>query len=148
MTFFQKNSVTVIVIRDGKVLVNLRDDIEEIWAPDQWSFIGGHVEEGETLQNALIREVREETGQCLNPDSLHTLCTYRYDAVGVVTTMFFYRAYNWEFTSVECNEGREMKWVHLDEIIACNISSEVTGRYHRVADDHVYVAREFRKWLH
>ena len=31
-------------------------------APDYWGFPQGHIEKGETWQNALKREVREETG--------------------------------------------------------------------------------------
>ncbi len=36
----------------------------------KWNFPGGHVEEGETLEESVIREIREETGLVLEQESL------------------------------------------------------------------------------
>ena len=44
----------------GEFLLYLRDDKPGIPFPGYWDLIGGHVEEGETPEQALIREVREE----------------------------------------------------------------------------------------
>jgi 8-oxo-dGTP pyrophosphatase MutT (NUDIX family) len=51
-------SVKAVVERDGKFLMlkGRRGGVVE------WSFPGGLVEEGESLGEALVREVREETG--------------------------------------------------------------------------------------
>jgi 8-oxo-dGTP diphosphatase len=47
---------------DGKLLIYLRDDNPDIPFPNHWDFFGGHVEDGETPEDALVREVREELG--------------------------------------------------------------------------------------
>jgi len=52
--------------RDGRLLIYLRDDKPEIPFPDHWDFFGGHLEAGETPEEALVREVREELGVELN----------------------------------------------------------------------------------
>lgn len=46
----------------GRLLVYLRDNRPDIPFPNHWDFFGGHVEEGETPDEALVREVKEELG--------------------------------------------------------------------------------------
>ena len=45
---------------DREILLYLRDNKPGIPFPHHWDLIGGHVEEGETPEEALIREVKEE----------------------------------------------------------------------------------------
>lgn len=44
----------------GEFLLYLRDGKPGIPFPHHWDLIGGHVEEGETPEEALVREVKEE----------------------------------------------------------------------------------------
>ena len=48
--------------RDGRLLIYLRDDKPEIPFPSYWDLFGGHLEAGETPEEALVREVKEELG--------------------------------------------------------------------------------------
>lgn len=51
--------------RYGRLLIYLRDDKLGIPFPNHWDFFGGHLESGETPDQALVREVEEELGLAL-----------------------------------------------------------------------------------
>jgi len=53
--------VNALFLRCGTVLL-ARRSAERRAYPNRWSFPGGHVEPGETLQDALVRELGEEVG--------------------------------------------------------------------------------------
>jgi 8-oxo-dGTP diphosphatase len=46
--------------RDGRWLIQLRDENPTIVAPGSWGLFGGHLEPGETPEQALRRELLEE----------------------------------------------------------------------------------------
>jgi len=47
---------------EGRLLIYLRDDKLEIPFPGFWDLFGGYVDPGETLEEALVREIQEELG--------------------------------------------------------------------------------------
>ncbi len=49
-----------MIERQGQWLLQLRDDIEGIVHPGTWGLFGGHLDPGETPEQALRREVEEE----------------------------------------------------------------------------------------
>ena len=60
-------AVGAIVVRDGAILL-VRRDREP--ARGQWSLPGGRVHAGEALTEAVVREVKEETGLDVEVDGL------------------------------------------------------------------------------
>lgn len=70
--------VAVGVIRDGdRVLVARRPD--HVHQGGLLEFPGGKVEPGETVQDALVREILEETGMRISPATLKPLIGIRHD---------------------------------------------------------------------
>ena len=58
----RRAAMLLIVTEDGGLLLHHRDDKPGIPNPDCWAGFGGAVEGGETVEDAVVREVREETG--------------------------------------------------------------------------------------
>jgi len=55
----------LIVTDDGDLLMHLRDDIEGVVHRGCWAGFGGAVDPGESFEDALRREILEETGVSL-----------------------------------------------------------------------------------
>lgn len=69
------------LIRDaqGRILITQRKADKE-WAPLKWEIPGGGVRAGETSQEAVLREVAEETGLHFSPEQARCIHTYRSDS--------------------------------------------------------------------
>ncbi len=57
----QKVVLAAVIIKDNKVLILQRNKDEDI-LPNMWELPSGKKEPLETFENALLREVKEETG--------------------------------------------------------------------------------------
>ncbi len=58
--------VAAAIFRGDRLLLVRRSN-EDTLFPGLWEIPGGHVEQRETLERALLREVREETGLAIRP---------------------------------------------------------------------------------
>jgi len=54
----------LIVDDDGRIFVQRRSPDRRLF-PNSWDIVGGHVQPDETLETALAREIKEETGWTL-----------------------------------------------------------------------------------
>jgi 8-oxo-dGTP diphosphatase len=86
----KKNACAVIVDGDNKILLLKRSSDPKIWQPSKWALVGGGIEKDETPEQAVKREIKEETGLDIskfiksfsiqkNPDSIEHIFACRYD---------------------------------------------------------------------
>lgn len=66
-----RTRVTGVVVNDADEILLVRQDTG---GPRRWSLPGGKVEDGETLEAALVREMREETGVEVEAGRLLYVC--------------------------------------------------------------------------
>lgn len=63
-----KSAVHIILINDDKILLQKRKG-SKLW-PGYYALPAGHIDEGETQYDALIREAKEELDIEINPDDI------------------------------------------------------------------------------
>ena len=84
---------------------------------DYWEFPGGKMEVGETPEEALKREIREELSTEIGLDGF--LCTVEYDYPNFHLTMHCYLC-RVESGHLELNEHEAAKWLSKDELESVN----------------------------
>ncbi len=102
-------SAVALIDGDGRVLLSKRPEGKPM--AGLWEFPGGKVKDGETPEQALIRELNEElaidvAGNCLAP---LTFASHAYEEFHLLMPLFLCRV--WKGTASPC-EGQELTWVH------------------------------------
>jgi mutator protein MutT len=115
MTDTKKYPVHIVAV--GGFVTNDKGKVLLLKSPryEDWEFPGGQVEERETLTDALIREVREETGITVNVKSLVGL--YSNTRTPSILNIDFIC----EYVSGEpktSNESLQVKWVNHEDALS------------------------------
>ena len=102
------NSVLCYIERDGQYLMLYRNKKKNDLNGGKWIGVGGKFEAGEAPEEALLREVREETGLTLTRYRRRGLVTFVYG--DLTEYMFLFTADGFDGTLADCDEG-ELHWV-------------------------------------
>ena len=110
--------------RHNRLLIYLRDNKPEIPFPNHWDFFGGHVEVGETPEQALVREVMEELGvnlpgwdffrcyECLSGDAYsNTKYIYRARIDRTAEELTLYEGQR--LVGIEANERHQFNFANI-----------------------------------
>jgi 8-oxo-dGTP diphosphatase len=106
-------SAVALIDADGRVLLAQRPEGKAM--AGLWEFPGGKVEQGETPEAALIRELHEELGigtwaSCLAP---LTFASHAYADFHLLMPLFACR--KWDGTP-QSREGQALKWVRPNDL--------------------------------
>ncbi len=117
--------VGAVIICDGKILLEKRKNLP---SKGKWTIPGGLVDLGESVENAVLREVKEET--CLdveNPRLIDVVDNVDLDEKGRVKYHFVIVDY---FVSSKCpaaakaeSDAEDLRWVKFDEVETYDLTS-------------------------
>ena len=102
--------VAAIIRKDNRIFATQRGYGE--WK-DWWEFPGGKMEPGETAEEALKREIREELSTEISVDEL--LCTVEYDYPQFHLTMHCYLC-SLLMEALHLNEHEAARWLSGEEL--------------------------------
>ena len=101
------DAAIAIVVRDSKVLICQRKDDDTFGG--YWEFPGGKQEDGETLEQCLARELREELAIAASPIARLATVEHEYDHVQVRLHPFICAHESGEVEHLECQASR---WIN------------------------------------
>jgi len=120
--------VGAVIVRNEQVLVVRRANPP---LKGEWSIPGGLVETGETTREALVREIREETGLTVEPvEFIEVFERILHDADSRVQYHFVVIDYLCRIISGESCPGSdvsEMRWATFDDLQILGITPETRG---------------------
>lgn len=126
-------TVLCLIQKDGKIL--LQNRIKTDW--QGYAFPGGHIEVGESIVDAVVREVREETGLTIYNPALCGVKQFplkdgKYENGRYLVFLFRADQFTGEVTSSD--EG-EMRWIAKDELHNYNLVQDFDDMLKVMATD-------------
>ena len=116
--------IGAVIVGEGKIVLIKRGNDP---SKGKWSIPGGHVELGENLEAAVIRETKEET--CLdvdNPRFIDVVDNVDLDEQGKVKYHYVIIDYLVHIKSgnvAAASDAAELRWVPFDEVETYNLTA-------------------------
>ena len=101
----------LFLIKDNKILLYLRKGGK---FDNMYSLIAGHVEEGETATNTIIREAKEESNIDIDSSDVNFSCFSHSNAGNKEFTQIFFVCKNWSSEIKNMEENRCFKLIFCD----------------------------------
>lgn len=105
--------------KDGKYLMLHRNKKENDLNEGKWIGVGGKIEAGETPEECMLREVKEETGLTLTSYQYRGLIHFIPDKPDA-EDMYLYTVDEFTGEVSRCNEG-DLEWVEKENIFSLNL---------------------------
>ncbi len=117
-------NIKIILINSRKEILLLhREDKPGIDVPNKWSFVGGALDEGETPEEGIIRETKEE----IDYDVKNIILFKVYDDPGIQRYVFV-GIINKKLSELTLTEGDDMNFFTVEDALMMDISKN-TKRY-------------------
>lgn len=110
-------TVLCLIYKGDKIL--LQNRVKKDW--QGWTLPGGHIEPGESIVEAVRREMKEETGLTVKSIELRGVKQFPIDGGRYI--VFLFRTDDFEGEVVSSEEG-QMQWFDRDELTSIPVVSD------------------------
>ncbi|AKL13654.1 TPA: 8-oxo-dGTP diphosphatase MutT [Kluyvera intermedia] len=107
--------IAVGIIRNSQGEIFITQRAADAHMANKWEFPGGKIEEGETPEQAVVRELHEEVG--INAGAVTLFDKLEYHFPDRHITLWFYLIEQWEGEPWG-KEGQPGRWVHQTQLLA------------------------------
>jgi len=107
----QTISIAIVQNEQKQLLISRRQQGKHL--AGKWEFPGGKVEQGETLETAMLRELKEEVGLSATQFTLFDSLSFQYDQLNLSLNFYLVSDYEGEPVSLE---GQQIKWVSVPQL--------------------------------
>ncbi|TEW51329.1 8-oxo-dGTP diphosphatase MutT [Psychromonas algicola] len=109
----KKETISIAIVKNEQqqFLITRRQKGQHL--AGKWEFPGGKVEGEESLEVAMIRELKEEVGLTAIEYTLFDSLKFQYDQLALSLNFFLVNNFTGEAKGLE---GQELKWVSLAEL--------------------------------
>ena len=127
-----KKEIDVFILNDyGQILLQKRSGNKKNY-PNMWALCTGHVEKNEDVQDAAIRELKEELGIDVSIKELHSFANGKFDIINRNSSTYFF--------CIKCNlkeekfiiqkeELSQVKWFDIIDVISMIKNNDETIVY-------------------
>lgn len=108
--------LTVLCLIQDRNKILLQNRVKEDWKG--YTFPGGHVETGESFVDAVVREMKEETGLTVTDPKLAGIKQFPIKNGRYIVLLF--KATKFSGTVTSSDEG-DMEWIDIDDLSKVNV---------------------------
>ena len=128
----EKVELTVLCLVQSEDAYLLQNRVKEDWKG--YTLPGGHIETGESIVHAVIREMKEETG--LTILNLRLCGVKQFPIEDGRYIVFLFRADEYEGELISSEEG-DMHWIKKEELSNVNLVSDFNMLLQVILDDNL-----------
>ena len=104
--------VVAAILRDGDKIFATQRGYGEF--KGKWEFPGGKIEQNETHENALIREIKEELDVSIVVNKFLKTVEYNYESFYLIMHCYLCEG---DFSTLSLNEHESAKWLGQNELL-------------------------------
>lgn len=109
--------VKALITNKGDILIGQKEEREDHEIGGKWHVLGGHLEKGEQVEEAMAREVEEETGLEVDVHQIVDTSTFSWSEDGEKDTLQIFFHCEADSREAEAKDDlQDVKWVDPSEL--------------------------------